>query len=592
MKYILISLLFLNFSLNALIIKTPSDVYSEAMLLKEKIIYIRNKEKVKSKFPKIDKQTNKAPRHVLQKSLEVLSKINKYRIVRSYGEIAIPSYPSRKITPDDVFAYVKRINEEITPFINDEEFLNSLKLKQYYNKTPNDVYQLLWSVSLALDPLLGMRGYTPSDVYEQSETIVAIARFLRQSQGDFSDIKKPEIEKGLHPNHALNTSYLLLRKIAKIEKKLWMKQTDVPKKSYRVITPTHVYDSLQNIIAEMQRLKRRIGVERYFEVKHTKDDKTPSDVVANLLYAKELLPEFKVSVSLKQYNKKLLKKTPNEVYALTDDILEKLNIIAKYKGINFNIQNPPYIYGLDPSHVYQKGIESIEKTSRFKITEGFHKSIIPSQPFKEVTPDEVYELVSWLDSTITLIIKRNYNKNIKQYRYMISKKNYSNKTPSDVYNNLWKISNKLDRLLGSEYTPNETYMLAKQVENSVDDILAYFKINNTANIKLNMKTEKSPTDVFNQSLGLYKTLKSIRKRANIKIQNIDIPKEKNITPNTVYNALRIIIASINSFKIHYEIKSNYKTQYKAVTDKTPTDVYKVVKIANKKLLRLFEDDKY
>ena len=591
MKYILIYLIFVSYVM-ASIIKTPSDVYSEAQLLKEKVIFIRDSAGIKDNFPVIDKQKNKAPRHVLQKSLEVLSKVNRYRIINNYGEISMPEYPSRRITPSDVYSYVKRLNEEVTPFIDNKMFLNSLTLKKYKNKTPSDVYELLWSVSLSFDPLLGMMGFTPTDVYEQSETIVAIAKFLRQSQGDFSDVKKPKVKNGLHPNHALNTSYQLLTKIAKIEKKLWIKRTEVPDKVYKVTTPTHVYDSLQNIIAEMQRLKTRLGLERYFEIKKVQEDKTPSDVVANLLYAKALLPDFRTDKKLIQYDNELLKKTPNEVYALTDNILRKLSKIAQYKGINLNVKQPPYIYGLSPRHVYQKGIESIEKAIKFKIAEGFYKSDIPAQPFKKVTPDEVYELVDRLDTTITLILQKNYDKSIRQYKYDFSKLHFNNKTPSDVYNNLWKISNSLDRLLGSEYTPNETYLLARQIEHKVDDILAYFEISSCNASNFIIRKTKSPRDVFNESLKLYDTLNIMQQRANIKTQNIEIPIEKDITPNSVYNALRIITASINSFRIIYDIEEKNFITKDIVGKKTPIDVYKLIRRSNNKLKRLFEDDKY
>ncbi len=310
--------------------KTLSDVYTQAHLLKQKIIYLRDKANITERLPIVGKQKAKAPRHVLQKSLEVLSKINRYRVNNKYGEISIPNYPSRKITPSDVYIHVKRLNEEVSPFCS-KEFLDSLEEKIFIGMTPSNVYKILWEVSLGFDKLLGVGGFTPVDVYEQSETIVAIAKFLRQSQGGFDKVERPKVKEGLHPNHALNTSYQLLGKIAKVQKKLWIKPTKVPPKVYKVTTPTHVYDSLQNIIAEMQRLKTRIGVERYFEHKQTIADKTPSDIVANLLYAKKLLPEFNMDKKLNQYDKRLLKKTPNKVFALTQDIIKKLNSIAVYK---------------------------------------------------------------------------------------------------------------------------------------------------------------------------------------------------------------------------------------------------------------------
>jgi len=172
----------------------------------------------------------------------------------------------------------------------------------------------------------------------------------------------------------------------------------------------------------------------------------------------------------------------------------------------------------------------------------------------------------------------------------VSEKINENKTPSDVYNNLWKVSNSLDRLLGTEYTPNETYILAEQIEHSVDSILTYFKILKSSPISVNT-TVKSPREVFYESLSLHQTLNEIKQRANIKTQNVNIPKEKYITPNSVYNALRIITASINSFMIVYDIQVEEHIS-SIVEHKTPTDVYKLVQSSNNKLNRLFEDDKY
>ena len=592
MKKIILILFALTISALAIEEKTPSDVYAEAYLLKEKVKYLRKKSNITDSFPKVKTQSDKAPRHVLQKSLEVLYKINRYRINHNYGEISIPNYPSREITPSDVYAYTKRLNEEVSPFC-DKKVLLRLKTKKFYNKTPSDVYKILWEVSLGFDKLLGIGGFTPTDVYEQSQTIVAIARFLRQSQGNFDEIKKPFVKKGLHPNHALNTSFKLLGKISELQTKLWMKPAKVPKKTYKVTTPTQVYDSLQNIIAEMQRLKTRLGIERYFEIKKVKSDKTPSDVVRNILYAKALLPDFNMNKKLNQYDKIYLTKTPNEVFALSEDIIKKLNIISIYKGLNTDTKKPEYIYGLKPKHVYQKAIEAIEKAIKFKTKEGFFKSNVPSQPFRRITPSEVYEQVERLNYTITLILKKNYNKNTQHYKYMLDKPKYSDKTPSDVYNNLWLISKILDQLVGATYTPNETYVLAKNLESSIDNIVGYFHLKNINNLSLDeKKSNKSPKDVFDESLELYKTFKKVLLRANIKGENIIIPRESKTTPTTVYNALRIITASINEFMISYNIEDSEKISIGDIQDKTPTDVYRVVKIANKKLNRLLQNESY
>jgi len=198
---------------------------------------------------------------------------NIYRVSKGYGEIFIPPYPAREITPSDVYEMVKRLDAEVTPFIKDRGFLKSLKLVKYKGKTPNDVYRLLWSISLAFDDLLGIHGYTPTDVYALSQKLVETVKFIRETQNIYTTVQKPTKIPNLHPNHALYASYSFLAKVRTAEKHLWIDPTEVPKKTHRVITPTDVYDSLQYNIAELQRIKYRLGVERYFKLKPVKEVK-------------------------------------------------------------------------------------------------------------------------------------------------------------------------------------------------------------------------------------------------------------------------------------------------------------------------------
>lgn len=577
--------------------KTPSDVYSYAKLLKKKVVFLRKQAGITSAFPKVEKQHNKYPRHVIQKALEILSKINLYRVSKGYGEIFIPPYPAREITPSDVYEMVKRLDAEVTPFIKDKKFLNSLKLIKYKGKTPNDVYQLLWSISMAFDSLLGIHGYTPTDVYALSEKLVETVKFIRETQNIYKQVEKPKRVPNQHPNHALYTSYNFLSKVKTAEKHLWIDPTDVPKKPHKVITPTEVYDSIQYNIAELQRIKYRLGVERYFKQKPQESSKTPSDVVQNIKYATKLMPVFDFNRPLVQYPIKSLKKTPSHVYAVTEEIRHKLDILKNLKGTQQSAKEPPFIYGLKPIHVYQKAIEATEKAVRLKVQMGFYVSEVPDEPLREITPNEVYEIALRLDGMITILLRKAGYTNVEEYIYKIDKHIPTGKTPSNVYHNLWKISNTLDVLLASEYTPNETYFLSNKIKYKIITLLKDMKIKTKCVKKIEKQkisvSPKAPADVFKLTLAMYEEIKNIQKRLNMTQTNIIIPKEKIITPNTVYNALRIINASINEILIYRDID---ETTIKRVIDipkgKTPTDVYINVTKINEMLKLLYEDGSY
>ena len=596
MRFILFFTVFVT-TLLSYQVKTPSDVYSYATLLKKKVEYLRIESGVDKPFPKVPQQHNKFPRHVIQKALEILSKINLYRISKGYGEIFIPPYPAREITPSDVYEIVKRLDAEITPLIKDKKFLYSLRLIHYSGKTPNDVYQILWSISLAFDSLLGIHGYTPTDVYALSEKLVDTVRFLRQTQNDYSKVSMPSLVENLHPNHALYASYDFLKKVKTAEQHLWIDPTEVPKKPHRVITPTDVYDSLQYNIAELQRIKYRLGVERYFKQKDIKGSKTPSDVVQNIQYATALMPTFDFDKALVQYPINSLKKTPNHVFAVTQEILHKLDILKNIKGIVQKPKIPPYIYGLKPIHVYQKAIEATEKSIRLKVQMGFFPSEVPAEPLREITPNEVYEMALRLDGIVTILLHKAGYKQAQEYIYKENKHIPNDKTPSDVYHNMWLISNTIDVLLASEYTPNETYTLANRIKAKILALLNKMNIKREMIQKIqkeqfNIDT-KSPRDVFQETLVLYQQLKRIQDRLNMAKTNIVIPKEKIITPNTVYNALRIINASINEILIFKDVNEE-SIEYPILIskDKTPTDVFKEILKLQKMVQLLFRECAY
>jgi len=579
--------------------KTPSDVYSYAMLLKQKIEYLRKVNHITTPFPYVPVQHNKYPRHVIQKALEILNKINIYRISKGYGAIFIPPYPIREITPTDVYEMVKRLDAEVTPFIKDKKFLMTLHLVKYKNKTPNDVYRLLWSISLAMDGILGIKGYTPTDVYELSNKLVENVKFLRETQNIYTHINKPKRIPNLHPNHALYASYKFLSKVRVSEKNLWIDPTEVPKKPHRVINPTDVYDSIQYDLAELQRIKYHLGVERYFQLKPVKEVKTPSDVVQNLTYAKELMPIFSFNRPLIHYPLSSLQKTPNNVFAVTEVILQKLNILKNLKGIKKQVKNPPFIYGLHPIHAYQKAIEATEKSIRLKVQMGFYPSEVPEQPLRKITPNEVYEMVIRLDGIVTILLHKAGYKNVQEYIYKLDKKIPTGKTPSDVYHNLWKISNTIDVLLATEYTPNETFALSSKIMTKVEVLLKKLHIKQSViNRVVNEKIEvnnKIPKDVFNLTLKLYDELKKVQKRLNMQSSNIIIPNQQtNITPNTVYNALRIVNANVNEILIYKNIQDDevHYYQLNKVSGKNPTCVYKNVKRLYDMLRLLYDEKNY
>ena len=272
--------------------KSPNEVFEKTLELKMQVMSLRDFLNVELPWPKVSLiTTGITPQHVLQKSLELLDKINRLRRVMKLGPITVPSFPSREITPNEVYDMVSRLVDELSS-IHKTKSSDNKKTIKHKGKVPVDVYRELSEISSAIDPMLGIRGLKPTDVYAQSLKVLKQVRFLRISQNLPEEVKPPVLTEGKHPNHSLATTYKLLKKISLSESNLWMQPVLVPKVPNRVIEPGEVYDALHIVLAELERVKFRLGVERRFKIEQVKGIKTPDDVIYNLVWAIRLMPDF------------------------------------------------------------------------------------------------------------------------------------------------------------------------------------------------------------------------------------------------------------------------------------------------------------
>jgi len=338
------------------------------------------------------------------------------------------------------------------------------------------------------------------------------------------------------------------------------------------------------------RIRRRLGIERFYHYKEPDGAKTPSDVLQNMEYAIKLFPSFDLSKPLIQYDKSSLTKSTDDIYALSEFILHKVEFLKETKGIRVLAKKPPMIYGLNTMHIYQKSIETMEKINKLRIKDKLYEVAVPSSPQKTKSTDDVYALLVMIDDEISIIMEKNGVKDVQRWSYVLNRKKYSNKTPSDVYHNLWKISYVIDIFRGEQYTPNETYVLAKKLQQRIENMVEHL-IGKTPKIETQHSSDKRPADVFQLTLKLYNVLTEVEKRANISVGAIEIPKEKIITPDTVYNALRVINATIIDLNINFGIEFNVK-DLKINEKKTPSDVYDIVFKSYKSLKTLLDDKNY
>ena len=439
--------------------KTPQDNFVLAEQMKQDVYLLQELEQREILHQQLPPVDPKQPRHVYQKALEVLAKVNRYRHIKGMGEIVIPHYPARQITPDEVYDLVLSVRDEIRLLLPEPPPQVSAPERIKRHITPTDVYANLWQVSLAFDPLLGVRGFTPNDVYQQAEYIVQQIDFLRLSQNKALHLKKPEKTQGKHPNHALQAAYKLQNKIAQAQKNLWMPAPErAPEVPRRVISPTDVYDALQVVIAELQRIKYRLGVDRELPLPPLRKNKTPDDVIQLLAYAEKLLPVFGLQSALFQYDNVALDKTPNDTYLVASRILHAMEALNKARGARAEVTELVLNQSIAPRHVFQITRHNLKTADLLRRELGLAATAIPHPPLREVSPNDVYQLMLRLEQELKLHFKR------LSFTYSeVDIPLVENKTPQDVYRKMWQVKTQLD-LLTSQHLVNTQDLWSQGVE--------------------------------------------------------------------------------------------------------------------------------
>lgn len=203
---------------------TASDVYTEALKVKQEIEIIRKH--FKATITKDPEQLHilLKPRNVWQKTYEIFVKINILRHNNQLPRVTEPVLePVKKLAPGLVYEQVQRILAELNIFKVRIGIKQKIKpVRQQKGKVPSDVYHLLNSISTQMDSI-NDNALTPSSVFAQSMRILEDLNII---------LEKLNIHERSTPPDRINNS-----------------------------TSSSVYDLAIEVIIEIQRLQAMAGVE-------------------------------------------------------------------------------------------------------------------------------------------------------------------------------------------------------------------------------------------------------------------------------------------------------------------------------------------
>lgn len=223
-----------------------------------------------------------------------------------------------------------------------------------------------------------------------------------------------------------------------------------------------------------------------------------------------------------------------------------------------------------PRHVWQKAREVLVKLEQFKERVGLTAHEIPPFVQREVRPEDVKRLADRILADVELVKK---HLGVRDPIPSVSfKDGYQ---PTDVYNNMARISAMLDVLSSTAVKPSDVY----RVIDTAVQVLRQIHQNKNPNIEWVYEGEvvegQSPRDVFGVAISLLDKLDMLAHKQGYSIQG-GVAKVQSrvgrIAPVHVLGVMNIILADVNAMAWNFNNMVAVKLA-PHVEGKIPSDVY-------------------
>lgn len=147
-------------------------------------------------------------------------------------------------------------------------------------KTPTNVYENMWHASYMMDGISD--EINPSYVYRNTELILTDLRVIADKMGkSVSGVASAPVA-GKTPTDVNREGFNSFRKLVELQNNLGMEPFNVHPFPGGRITPSDVYDTTYNLIAELVRVKIELGISNGRANVPVLDDKNPSDVLTKM----------------------------------------------------------------------------------------------------------------------------------------------------------------------------------------------------------------------------------------------------------------------------------------------------------------------
>lgn len=295
------------------------------------------------------------------------------------------------------------------------------------------------------------------------------------------------------------------------------------------------------------------------------------------------------------------KYSPSDVFSGLEYTNKLLDALLLKQNIN-KLQLPlSKENAVKPMHVYELHVAVLREIHDYSLNNNRRPPPQPVSTPIEYTPTDVY----YLTQLIINSIESTYRDNVGKINFSVTKR--QNKTPSDVYRNLFHLYYKINRLNNKDkVTPTEVYSHIYRAKDDIQNTLftlsnrlpdsneskkrllatAVYGMHTDGSSLLAFEEGKKPGHVFEKALQIRNKLNVLRKHNNLpQISHPETVDYTTIKPIDVFFQTQFIIAELNLLKIPLNIHSTTNSA-KVFSKKTPSDVFHIMKHIDYMLDRL------
>jgi hypothetical protein len=541
MKQLLFSLFILLGSLHAVSIK--SRLFSQVQIMEEQLSLILKNEGLQSVSWQGNYQGFDRASFSYYKTIQLFHKLNKYRLKKSYGAIAIPDFPSQKISEEELYDLFKLFSRQLTIISG-----KASPFRYHPPKSYNQLYRRLSGIQDKLNLLNGLDGGTPTNVYNDASEILASIKALRTIQLQTAELLMPKKKSEQLPNDSLQAARELLQTIERSKKNLWMSKTSIPEIPKRSIRPDDVRSSLAKVKMELEQIKQHLGLEYSNKPAQDQSIKTSSDVVQILEYAKLMMPKFSLNTPLVQNPQTTLAQNYAKALSIAHFIKANLNeeetINYDYKSFKDlpTLQMDNYYFLLEESFVY---IAKLRKKLGMKDTA---KPVLP----RTLTMKAITRLIIRLEQELSIINAKTDNETAVWSSDFSDDKQVLH---SDLTTVLYQINSNIKKRYKLSLSHYDLYAASYIIDKQLQDLANYVG-KPKKSIPLEIKDMSHQLIDFTL-VKLQKQLIFLQTRANISVKKIQAPLDKTLTINALYHSLSQVKIVLRHILLALDINTRY-----------------------------------